>query len=225
MTIQPHSSAPLGSVTTLSPYTPLSFPPTSIILCRNTAPLISFAYTLLTRKIPCHVLGREIGQGLITLVEKLNAVSICNLQDKLTAYESREVAKASARNDETAAAAVEDRVRCLEIFISQLKEGSRTIHNLCQNIEDLFSDKASTSTLTLSTIHKAKGLEYDTVFILDRSLMPSKFAKSAWALAQERNLIYVAITRAKLNLFYISSSNWERVQANIIRVPQLYEQD
>lgn len=56
----------------------------------------------------------------------------------------------------------------------------------------------------LSTIHKAKGLENDRVFFLCPELIPSRFATQPWQYEQERNLKYVAITRAKRELIYVS---------------------
>jgi superfamily I DNA/RNA helicase len=55
--------------------------------------------------------------------------------------------------------------------------------------------------ITLCSVHKAKGLEWNRVYILGRdSLMPSKFARQKWQMDQELNLIYVAVTRAKAEL-------------------------
>jgi superfamily I DNA/RNA helicase len=67
-------------------------------------------------------------------------------------------------------------------------------------ILDMFGDNlGSTSHLViLSSIHKAKGLEWPRVYILGRKqLMPSPYARQAWAQEQEKNLAYVAITRAQ----------------------------
>ena len=64
--------------------------------------------------------------------------------------------------------------------------------------------------LTLSTIHSSKGLEYDTVFLLDvedgilpNCPVPSGNAKKEEKMAyeEERRLFYVAVTRAKERLF------------------------
>jgi superfamily I DNA/RNA helicase len=57
--------------------------------------------------------------------------------------------------------------------------------------------------LTLCTVHKAKGLEWNRVYILDEFLMPSKYARQAWQQQQETNLQYVAVTRAKQELKFI----------------------
>lgn len=63
-----------------------------------------------------------------------------------------------------------------------------------------FLDKDEKDSITLSSIHKSKGLEYDTVFILNYPLLPykpSKGIQKEWQSYQENCLKYVAITRAK----------------------------
>jgi len=63
------------------------------------------------------------------------------------------------------------------------------------------------SSLTLSTIHKAKGLEWKVVFIpmLSDNLFPSSKVKiNSPAYEEERRIFYVGITRAKDRLFLIS---------------------
>lgn len=198
-------TAPEGSVAHLSHYVPSLFLPTSAILCRNTAPLISFAFSLLHRSVPCHVLGREIGQGLLTLIDKLKPKDIPDLDAKLQRYEQTQCQRLLARFDEAGAEAVTDRVRCIEIFLHE----ASSLTDLSTRITALFADTV-TNKLTLATVHKAKGLEWPLVFILDfDELMPSKFARQPWQKTQENNLIYVARTRAQLDLRYIKSGCWQ----------------
>jgi DNA helicase-2/ATP-dependent DNA helicase PcrA len=54
----------------------------------------------------------------------------------------------------------------------------------------------------LLTFHKAKGLEWPTVFVtgLERGLVPITYAETPAALAEERRLLYVAITRTGRDL-------------------------
>jgi len=56
--------------------------------------------------------------------------------------------------------------------------------------------------VTLSTIHAAKGLEWDAVFLmgLSEGLMPISLAETDAAIAEERRLLYVGITRAREHL-------------------------
>ena len=83
-----------------------------------------------------------------------------------------------------------------------ISEGLSTVDELIEKINIIFSGD-STDAVQLSTVHKAKGLEADNVFILKPSLMPLKYAKKDWEIKTEKNLIYVAYTRAKKTLNFI----------------------
>jgi len=56
--------------------------------------------------------------------------------------------------------------------------------------------------VTLATIHSAKGLEWESVFLLGLSegLVPISYARSLSAIDEERRLLYVGITRARSRL-------------------------
>ncbi len=53
--------------------------------------------------------------------------------------------------------------------------------------------------VTLASLHSAKGLEWDAVFLvgLSEGLMPISFADTAESVDEERRLLYVGITRAR----------------------------
>ncbi|MEY4452286.1 MAG: hypothetical protein RLZZ380_1407 [Actinomycetota bacterium] len=56
--------------------------------------------------------------------------------------------------------------------------------------------------ITISTIHAAKGLEWDSVFLagLNEGLLPIGYAKTDAAIHEERRLFYVGVTRARKEL-------------------------
>lgn len=176
--------------------------PRDAILCRQTAPLVKTAYDLIARGVGCKLLGKDIGVGLVNLVKAMRAKGLPNLEHKLHAYREREVAKYTAKGEETRAEAVADRVAALECVIDHLPETDRTIPALVRQLETMFSD--SNGTLTLATVHKTKGKEFDRVAILRPDLMPSKWARQEWQLQQELNLIYVAYTRAREHLIFLA---------------------
>ena len=149
------------------------------------------------------MLGRDLGAGLTSLVKRVKARGIDALIEKLIAWRDREVAKHTAKGEELKAEAITDRVECVLTVIDSLDENHRTVPALLAAIEGLFSDQGGC--LTLSTVHKAKGKEWQTVAILRPDLMPSKWARQDWQADQEQNLIYVAYTRAKKNLIFIEA--------------------
>ena len=57
--------------------------------------------------------------------------------------------------------------------------------------------------VTLSTLHRAKGLEWDAVFLpqLEEGTLPIRQSADAASLAEERRLLYVGITRARRHLW------------------------
>lgn len=65
--------------------------------------------------------------------------------------------------------------------------------------------------VTLASLHAAKGLEWDAVFLagLSEGLMPISLAETDAAVAEERRLLYVGITRARehLHLSWARSRN------------------
>ena len=208
-TIESHPSAPEGEVKRLEIYSPSDFPPSGCILCRNTAPLVGFAYSLLKRDVPCRILGRDIGANLIALVKKLRPINIEDFDLKLQVWLDREAEKAVA--EDRSPERLYDQAECLRFFVDSLDEDSRTVDSLVAKIELMFTDEPNATRLTLSTVHKAKGLEFETVFILDfHKYMPSRWAQQEWAKVQEQNIIYVAVTRAKSTLVYINTDCWKQ---------------
>lgn len=197
--------APLGTLRELEYHRFLEEPapgPTDAILCRNTKPLVQLAFFYLRKHIPCHVEGREIGGALITLIKKFRVNTILELQIKLEEYLTQQRDRLLSQHKEAQAGQLTDKVETI-LVLADTFDTKDSPFQLIALIEKMFkdSDGLAKQTLTLSTVHKAKGREWDRVFILGRStLMPSPYARQEWALEQERNLMYVACTRAKNEL-------------------------
>ena len=75
------------------------------------------------------------------------------------------------------------------------------------------------SGVTLTTMHSAKGLEYEVVFVMDinEGVCPHKKAVKDADLEEERRLFYVAVTRAKTYLFLYSLKELYQKDAQISR--------
>lgn len=173
-----------------------------MILCRQTAPLISLAFAFIAEGRGCFVVGKDIGANLTGLVKKLRPKGVPALLERLDAYFEKERAKFEKEGNEAKAEALADRVACIKVVIDGIPEPEQTVPAVLAKIESLFADGTGAGLLPLSTCHKAKGREAKTVAIYRPDLMPSKAAKSDEAYQQEMNLIYVAESRAIETLIF-----------------------
>jgi superfamily I DNA/RNA helicase len=94
--------------------------------------------------------------------------------------------------------------------LAALAEHHQTVGAIRKHIDRLYVNdddekQRKTAEFSLSTIHKAKGREWDRVGFLDAHLIPGRWAKQPWELEQEHNLAYVGVTRAKQELVYLDS--------------------
>jgi superfamily I DNA/RNA helicase len=170
------------------------------ILCRNNAPLMACALRIIRSGLGCTVLGSELGKGLVNLSKKIvesDSTPSPSAMEKINNWASNEVAKALANGKESHADLITDKSECLRAVITECK----TIGEARSILETMFSK--DNLRITLSTGHKAKGLEWPTVIHLDPWRIPSKFAKkpgNSIALEQDLNLRYVIETRAQEKL-------------------------
>ncbi len=181
------------------------------VLCRNTAPLVELAFSLIAQGRGCTVLGRDIGESLVNLIEKQRTTGIDRLLAKLDEYQQAEVQKFMGKGEEEKADALSDRIACVRVIAGKLAGPDKTVPGLIAKIEAMFSE-GKNGLLTLCTAHKAKGKEWKRVGILAPELMPSKFARQEWQQQQELNLMYVAFTRFQEELIFLNGED-ERNQS------------
>lgn len=101
---------------------------------------------------------------------------------------------------------LEDWMSAMEEIRRKLKEAEISRREGRNRSSD---SKERTDGVALMTFHSAKGLEFDTVFIIDamEGLAPSKRAKTASDFEEERRVFYVAMTRAKEELYICGSAD------------------
>lgn len=179
--------------------------PGDFILSRLNAPLVSVAMKCLRAGKRTQVAGRDIGQGLVTLIRRLKARSVPELLERIEGWMTREQrrhrAQLEAASPSRRAAlvakveAVEDQANTL----STLTEGATSVAAVEGVITRLFTDDGlgAAGLITCSSVHKAKGLEADRVFILRDTLRDTT--------QEAENIAYVAITRAKHTLVWVTN--------------------
>jgi DNA helicase-2/ATP-dependent DNA helicase PcrA len=171
-----------------------------LVLSRTTAPVIRICYSLIAQKISAAVRGRDIGKGLTAVIKKVcgtdTSISSDELEKKLSAHFATEKEKALRIHKELAREAtlmiLADKQECLDAVMCA--SGVKTAEEAIESIESIFSDERAS--IYLSTIHRAKGLENDRVFVL-------RPKNQSFDGHQENNLRYVAATRAVKELIFV----------------------
>ncbi len=197
-----------GTVTSPRRWNAEVFREVDAVLCRNTAPLVDACFKAIKNQIPAYVLGRDIGAGVLKLIRRLHrhGGTMKMLVEELNKWQRSEMRKFLDLGREMRAEGVKDRADTIRAIITSL-EGDATVDKLKDTVKEVFS--VMRNGVCFSTIHKAKGLEWDRVVFLSPSLIPSFYAKQEWQLQQEMNLKYVAITRARRALYYVEADEYE----------------
>lgn len=117
--------------------------------------------------------------------------------------------------------AVRERWDNLQALLDLAQENpDRSLTDFLTELEERVHAQAAPAVagVTLTTIHAAKGLEWDAVFLagLSEGLLPISYATTESARDEERRLLYVGITRAKryLELSWASSRNADSGRAS-----------
>ena len=187
-----------------------------MMVCRNNAPLIQIYVKLIKQGKKAYVRGKDVGEKLISMVNgtEQELLNVSCEKDGVFArlyndlFSLRNKIMIDSKVDEIDAMSTSmfldelDRIKTLEY----LSEDILTSAELISKLSKAFENENMIDGISLSTVHKAKGLEADRVFIVAPDLMPSKSAKKDWEKTQEMNLMYVAYTRAKNSLFFLSDT-------------------
>lgn len=175
------------------------------VLCRCNAPLIKPALGLLRQGRKVVVLGRNIGENLIQLMdrvaEKFGVDNLLDLMDAMRKYVDEERAKLIAAEKPMQAQMLEDK----RDTVIALSEGMDTVVAVKERIYDIFSNECDG--VVFSSVHKAKGLEWERTFILKPELMPLSKATKDWEMEQEWHIKYVALTRSKREMYFVTGKD------------------
>lgn len=189
-----------------------------MVLCRNNAPLMKLYNDFLKMGKKCFFKGKDIGLNLKQLVNSTHETELNRdlrkegvfmslykrLFERRNEIMSREKLDIKDANECSYISDYLDQIRALEA----ISDGINTAEELITRIERMFSNKKEEG-ISLSSVHKAKGLEADNVYIACHSLMPSKHIKLPWEEKQESNLQYVAYTRAKHKLAFLNEKEFK----------------
>lgn len=162
-----------------------------MVLSRKTAPLVSLCIRLIGQGIAATVKGKDIGKQIKSELEAIADITGFRYEEfnlfveqyrefKFQIYENLDNAEQLKEN-------LADKLNALTTIYSS-QPNAKSIAHLCNYIDDLFSDDESP--ITLSTCHRAKGLEGDRIFIIKPEDMPMVWERQlGWQKEQEDNLL------------------------------------
>jgi superfamily I DNA/RNA helicase len=177
--------------------------PGDFVISRKNAPLMSTCLRFLRAGIPARVEGRDVGRGLAARVKKIRAKSVPDFLKRLATWAEKEKARVKAKGKN-----VEEKIQVIEDefeTIAALADGAANVQEIVDRCFNLFEDSIDSKTskpnlkpaVVCSSVHKAKGLEADRVFIMEDTLLRNRQN------IEEKNIEYVAITRAKFHLTWV----------------------
>jgi len=160
---------------------------------------------------PVYLKDKDLVENTIKSIKNLNCNNIAELNTKLE--ELKEQFKREMKNPENAltASAINNGKMDIYSMIQSLltyyvKDKKTTsvisVDDFTNFISRLFVTEPSENAVIVSSIHQVKGREAKTVFVIDYNLMPyTSQRKTAEDNIQEKNLRYIAVTRAKETLY------------------------
>ena len=205
--IQAREDAPEGSIRSLSKYD--CYQQGELLLCRAMAPLADKALELLRDNVPCQLKGRDIGQNLTRYIERVigEESSLVKAMSLVESDIEHSVELAKQRDDTEKIEKLLDRRETIRAFAEGC--GVKTLEGLKQHIAGMFENGKG---ILLSTVHRAKGLEAQKVYLLEFGRFERVLAYgqalvkqrriSQEKLDQGKNIAYVAVTRSKDALVY-----------------------
>ncbi|MEG2250705.1 MAG: UvrD-helicase domain-containing protein [Bacilli bacterium] len=157
--------------------------------------------------------GKEIvfKKMLEDMIKKSETMSLTELVEYVL---DKSGIRKELENEKTLEAEV--RIENLEEFKSitrnyEQEKGIISLQDFLQElslVSDVSEYKDKVDVVTLMTVHSAKGLEFDNIFIIgnEEGLFPHKNSiDNLNEIEEERRLFYVAVTRAKKNLYLINA--------------------
>lgn len=169
--------------------------PGDLAICRNNAPLVKPALSLLRRGIKVNIRGKDVKSSLVDLIKKTGTNDLEEMKEMLIVHLKSEIEFLESKGKNPSF--IIDKTE----IILEFAELVNTPKELINYIYKLFNDK--NTEIVFSTVHGAKGMEANNIFFIKPSLIPSPYAKQEWELQGEANIMYVALTRSKNTLYIV----------------------
>ena len=195
------------------------------VLCRTNARLADFEEVFHDARIPFQgaaLLGREAARRLLKRLRELHSTAVAAAV-RGAAEDAGWLEHPPDKLGEREQVRQADLTRFVRLA-AEFDDGARTTRDFVEDLERRFGSKgAERRGVHLLTLHGAKGLEFDAVFLprVEERELPVRAARRADEIDEERRLLYVGLTRAKRHLCVTWSGRPSRFLAELGVEPQL----
>jgi hypothetical protein len=177
--------------------------PGDAILSRTNAPLTKLCLAFLKRGVRAYIEGRDIGAKLLAIHKGIRAASIADYMTQVGRWADDRVGKVDG--DDDAAEAARTNIIDMAATLRGIAEecaSSDELENLLRSLfVDSSEDKDGRPAVVLSSVHKAKGLEWTRTFLIEET-----FKRCTWTSipSEINNITYVAVTRCKAEMNWVT---------------------
>jgi DNA helicase II / ATP-dependent DNA helicase PcrA len=232
--IVPRDNAPLGSIKVIQEgdlwdeTKDSRIKPGDLVIARCSSSLVDLHLKMIVRGIPCNLVGSSLQQDLLNLLEeiaeqpgfeyqKFAEFAQTYLKFKQSIYEQND-------NGAILLLQLKDQIKAVGAIYNHFQ--SKSIAELASSIKQLFGSEDAEAVL-LSTVHRAKGMESERVYIAEPLTLPLLWeSQKQWQEQQEQNLLYVALSRSTKDLFLIGDAFWyDQKTGSIIDSDEKHESD
>lgn len=181
------------------------------VLSRTNAPLIDVVFAVIKNGKKARILGRDgLKEQLTNIINNLNFYTIRALREKLSDKLNGELERLRQSNaDESDMKRVIDQYD----FLLALAQECQTVPEMLLTINELIIGSQDgldpSQYISCSSIHQAKGLEADRVFVLEDTLFMGRGDP-----LEEENIAYVAYTRARKALWKCRQKEKEKERSH-----------
>lgn len=181
--------------------------PGDLVLCRVGAPLVGAALALMARGKRVCFRGRNLSKEIVDLAAWAGA-EVGTLDAQTVAERLREVQSASwaalvtadLQEDRDSLRSFSETGDLHAALVALLRiRVPRDLRGVEAAVRELFSRHDDTGAVVLSTVHRAKGLEAERVFLYEPQRMPSVYGDPE----EERCVLFVALTRSRRALYLV----------------------
>lgn len=219
--IQPRPNAPKGIIKTIEKKDIKKYiKPGDMVISRKNKWFSDVVITLATSGIPIYIEDKEMVENLLKTIKDSKTTTLGGLKIKLEKIISdaskslEKIAQTQTNSNEDETQKVQDfsltnsRIDNINFILDILKSYQKefpnaSVINFSNYVSKILNIIPNKDCVRICSVHKAKGLEAENVFVLNEAKVCADFRNSIEQQEQEKNLSYISITRAKNTLYLV----------------------